>query len=531
MSVSSVEPIPISLVVHTVFCARRAWLEAAGETVESYNIEVGLRTHERVDSEKGGLNPTSVVLGDTELGVVGRADLVQSAGDPGATLVEYKATPGKRKPRVSRANEIQLALQRMCLERQGVTVSAQQVYFPNHRRSVDVELTETDFVAATDYVAQTRRVIEAHEAPQPLFNDPRCDHCSHAGVCLPDEYQLKQVQRVRSSVPAGEVLHLTTPGSRASLSGGRVIVSDRASEHSVPIDRVGGLVINGNVDVSSALIRELLWRGLSVVWCSGRGRVIGFARSAASPNGLARLKQHSLLSRSQPYLAVEMIAPKIANQATFLRRNAKWRDPDSIATLRDAARRASEATSNVDLLAIEGGAASIYFGRFGNMLNEQGSWILDYWPGRVGRGAVDPLNVALNYLYGLLLGEVIRGIHSCGLDPHIGVVHSSNRNKPALALDLMEQFRPLVADSAVLTAVNNGELKNSDFSLVLGGARLRDRARKVLTKAFSRRVQQPFTHPTYQYEITWQRAMEVQSRMLLSHLQDEGGRYVGIRTR
>jgi CRISPR-associated protein Cas1 len=115
----------------------------------------------------------------------------------------------------------------------------------------------------------------------------------------------------------------------------------------------------------------------------------------------------------------------------------------------------------------------------------------------------------------LLVSDVIRAILACGLDPHAGFLHSPERNKPALALDLCEEFRAPVADSVVLGAFNNGELSAKDFTGVLGTVSLRDKGRKQLIAAYERRVGQEFRHPTFGYSVTWRRAMEIQARMVL----------------
>lgn len=153
------------------------------------------------------------------------------------------------------------------------------------------------------------------------------------------------------------------------------------------------------------------------------------------------------------------------------------------------------------------------------------------FPGRQRRPGRDPLNSALNYAYGLLVADVVRALVSCGLDPHAGFLHSSGRNKPALALDLMEELRSPIADSATLRAFNNGELKITDFSSSLGETRLRDSGRRALTAAYERRMTTHFTHPLFGYELTWRRAVEVQARLLLGVLDGTQPRYVGLRTR
>lgn len=233
----------------------------------------------------------------------------------------------------------------------------------------------------------------------------------------------------------------------------------------VPIDRVRGVVVHGNIDLSTGLLRELLWRSVAVVWCSGRGSVVGYARSAHAPNGQARVRQHVASDRGVLDVAREFVAAKIANQATLLRRNSRSGVADAVKEIRRMGRRAGSAPSVAELIGWEGAAASIYFRHWASMLAPQAPvQFVEEWKGRQGRGADDPCNVALNYVYGILLGEVTRAVLPCGLDPHAGFVHSSSRNKPALALDLMEEFRPLVADSVVIGVINNGELLPSMFT-------------------------------------------------------------------
>lgn len=274
-----------------------------------------------------------------------------------------------------------------------------------------------------------------------------------------------------------------------------------------------------------------MWRGQTIVWCSWRGKVVGFARPATSANGLARSRQHWQGLPQGLALARELVSSKIANQGTQLRRNGRGVSAEKVSILRSLALEVQRAQTVREILGLEGRAAAEYFAEFPCMLKESGAWVVDKWPGRVSRGATDALNVLLNYSYGLLLAECIRALLMCGLDPHIGVVHSSGRNKPALALDLMEQFRPVSADSVVLTLLNTGEIIESDLFWALGDARLRESARKSLVRAFERRLGQQIKHPVFGYTITWRRTIEVQARMVLGLLDGTQDRYVGVRTR
>lgn len=188
---------------------------------------------------------------------------------------------------------------------------------------------------------------------------------------------------------------------------------------------------------------------MPVLWTTSAGRLVGWAASAGSPNGDPRAKQAVASEQGRLDLAREFVSSKIAGQATLLRRHGG--PVEVVARLRVLARTATHATSLAILLGVEGDAAAQYFRHFASMLKptvvaEQGL----SFTGRVRRPATDPVNAALNYAYALLLADTVRAVLACGLDPHHGFLHSSGRNKPALALDLAEEFRAAVADSVVL---------------------------------------------------------------------------------
>jgi CRISPR-associated protein Cas1 len=526
--------LPISLVAHHAFCPRRAWLEAAGEHTDTMQMAVGTRDHEAVDdplrSRTARVRAFDVAA--EELGVVGRCDTVEVERGGALTVVEHKATPVRQRPEVTAPIRLQLGLQVLALREMGLRVDGAAVWFSSHGVRVPVHLTPEDFDAARAAVAATRAVLDAATAPAPLEDDPRCSRCSHVAVCLPDERELKPVtRRIRVADPDAQVVHLTVPGARASVSKGRLVVVQRGETlATLPLERVQGLVVHGNVDTSAALLREVLWRGLTIVWCSSHGRVIGWSQPAHSANGAVRPRQHLASAQGRLDLAREFVAAKLCNQATLLRRLSG--DAAPVARLRMLQHQVPRILSLTELYGAEGDGAAQYFGAFPSMLAPRlQDSIADRFPGRQRRPGRDPLNAALNYAYGLLVADVVRALVACGLDPHAGFLHSSARNKPALALDLMEEFRSPVSDSSVLRAFNNGQLKPSDFSDVLGESRLRESGRKALTMAYERRVGATFTHPLFGYEITWRRALEVQARLLLGVLDGTQARYIGIRTR
>ena len=524
------EPIPISLVVHQVFCPRRAWLEVMGEKTDTAQMATGVVEHGGTDDSttSRATRLRGVDVRSDRLGISGRCDTLEVGPNGELTVVEYKSTPLRRKTDVTPSMRTQLALQGMALSEMGHKVAGQAVYFTQHRTRVRVDLTAQDLAEAERFVAATRETAQATTAPPALEDDPRCTHCSHAAVCLPDERPLTTVpRRIIVPSPDGQVLHLATPGSRASIRQGRVEVHHRGERiASIPIAHVEAVMAHGNIDLSSGLIRELLWQNIVITWCSGGGRLVGWAASASSPNGGPRHRQHVESDRGRLDLAREFVAGKISNQATLLRRHGD--SPTATTSLRELARAAGCAASLNELFGVEGEAAARYFADFPTMLN--GDIAADF-TARTRRPATDPVNAALNYVYGMLVADIIRAVLACGLDPNAGFLHSPERNKPALALDLCEEFRAPVADSVAIGAFNNGELTVKDFSNVLGSVNLRDRVRKQLIAAYERRVAQEFRHPTYGYSVTWRRAMEIQARMVLGVVDGTQPAYKAIRIR
>ena len=526
---SSSEDLTIGLVAHYVFCPRRAWLEAAGEKTDTEQVEIGKIEHSVTDDVTKGRASVdrNVEVVNLQAGYHGRCDTLVRFDDSSVGIVEYKATPIRRKAEITEPTKIQVVLQALALESMGESVREATVYFTNHEQRIPVNLTQKDREVALSFVKATRACLVGALAPESLEDDPRCSRCSHVGVCLPDERALAPVRRrIVVSDPDSQVVHLATPGSLASVRSGRLLVAKNHEQiASIPLERVQGIVVHGNVDLTGGLLRELLWRNLSVVWCTSSGRVVGYASSASSPNGGARLRQHYVSEGMQLMLARAFVVAKVTNQATLLRRNGG--SIEVVKQIRLFAKRASQAHSIDELFGFEGEAARLYFANFSSMLKRDGLELV----ARTRRPARDPINCALNYLYALLLAECVKGLMSCGLDPHLGFLHSSERNKPALALDLCEEFRSPVADSVAIRAFNSRELTKSDFFTRFGVTSLTEAGRKKLISIYERRVDSEFMHPTFRYKVSWRRAVEIQARLILGVIDGTQPGYVGIRTR
>jgi CRISP-associated protein Cas1 len=221
-------------------------------------------------------------------------------------------------------------------------------------------------------------------------------------------------------------------------------------------------------------------------------------------------------------LSRRFVQAKILNSRTLLRRNHPNPPQEILVGLRDDVRRAGKADTIATLLGIEGTAAGRYFAQFSGMLKAMDGALKAFdFQGRNRRPPRDAVNVLLSFAYALLVREFTVVLLSVGLDPYLGFFHRPRYGRPALALDLMEEFRPLLADSVVLTVINNGEVRPADFVVSMGSVALTPDGRTRLLQAYERRMSQEITHPTFGYRISYRRVLEVQARLLGRYLMGE----------
>jgi CRISP-associated protein Cas1 len=198
--------------------------------------------------------------------------------------------------------------------------------------------------------------------------------------------------------------------------------------------------------------------------------------------------------------------------------------------------RAGGAASLEELLGIEGAAASIYFGRFAGMLKRDGEWdgepaLAFDFQSRNRRPPRDAVNALLSLAYSLLAKDLTVACYAVGFDPMIGFYHQPRHGRPALALDLMEPLRPLIADSAVLSAVNTRMVSEKDFVLAGQAVSLTAAGRRGFFRAYELRMDTLVTHPLFDYRVSYRRLLEIQARLLAKSLEGELGEYPVFVTR
>jgi CRISPR-associated protein Cas1 len=371
-------------------------------------------------------------------------------------------------------------------------------------------------------------------------------------ICLPDETNVllrrssRTPRRLTPSNDEGRPLYIRQAGAQLTLDGGRLKVVAPSSDAgggrawrsfevvaSVRLLDVSQVCLFGNVQVTTQALRALFAAEVPTLYLSYGGWLQGVASPPMGKHVELRRRQVIALSQIGLTAARSMVEGKIRNSRTFLRRNGRPAPERTIASLAEVARSATQATTGASLLGFEGTAARMYFQAFPTMLRPEVS--LPGTPfsfeGRNRRPPTDAVNCLLSYLYSLIVKDLVATCIGVGLDPYIGVYHRIRFGRPALALDLAEEFRPLIGDSVVVNLINNGEIRPSDFVVRAGGVGLTEDGRTTVLQSYERRLETEVTHPVFGYTITSRRVFEVQARILAAHLLGELPSYTAMVTR
>jgi CRISPR-associated protein Cas1 len=192
----------------------------------------------------------------------------------------------------------------------------------------------------------------------------------------------------------------------------------------------------------------------------------------------------------------------------------------------------AESAGDVEtLLGLEGAAARVYFENFHRLLRADGRAGHFDFTTRNRRPPRDPVNALLSFGYAMLCKDIFSVVAMVGFDPYYGFFHGVRRGQPSLALDLMEEFRPLIADSLALTLINKQMISERDFLRFGGACYLNETGRKRFFAAYEARKAAEVLHPVFGYRVSYRRAMEVQARMLAAVLRGDLGKYTGFKVR
>jgi CRISPR-associated protein Cas1 len=563
--------LPVRMVNEYVYCPRLAYLMwVQGEWADTADTVEGRVRHASVDAGTGHLpespeageriHARSVTLSSLRLGIIAKLDLVEGEGSH-VTPVDYKR--GKR-PHVEKGaydpERVQLCAQGLLLREHGYQCEAGLLYYAESRERVRVPFDEHLIEQTLASIHGLRGMAYGGRIPPPLEDSPKCPRCSLAGICLPDEVRFLNAAPVAprplfAKAEFAVPLYVQSPRAWLRKDEERIVIEvEKQKAGEVRLREVSQVVLFGSSGLSTPLLHELMRREIPVSWHTYGGWFIGHTVGLGHRNVETRTHQYqaSFDPRQCLHLARGWVAAKITNCRTLLRRN--WRggfedddEPFETAAVAAGAARppegllralkedidhAGRAQTLEDLLGIEGMAARRYFQHFANLIKRDDDPSLSFdFMGRNRRPPKDPVNALLSFAYAMLTREWHIALTAVGFDPYRGFYHQPRFGRPALALDMMEPFRPLVADSAALMAINNGEVRGTDFIHAAGACTLTDSGRKRFIAVFERRLAQEVTHPLFGYRLSYRRLFEVQARLLARHLAGEIPQYPNFTTR
>ncbi|MCB1203717.1 MAG: CRISPR-associated endonuclease Cas1 [Verrucomicrobiae bacterium] len=514
----------------------------------------------------------SVSLGCDELGLMGKLDLVSADPEGGeAVPVETKKGRVPNTPERSYPTErIQLMAQGLLLRAHGYRSDHGYLYFAGSRQRVRVEFTAELEAETRTTIAAVRIGRSATTMPPPLEDSPKCWGCSLCGICLPDETNAlwsdeaamadfsdnpprmpemiaggfddviqpsssssmqdhgeagPDVRRLFPARDRAMPFYVQEQGARIGKSGERLnVIKEGETVGGARLREVSQLVLMGNVQVSAQALHLMMEKGIPVVHFSTGGWFHGISHGIGIENAYARAAQYEAAADPQRCVrfARGLVRAKAGNQRALLMRNGSGRERDlAVSSLADALKRKHEMPDALPgLLGWEGRAAALYFSAFSSML-KTGALPDFQFCARNRRPPKDPVNALLSFAYALLAKECLVALWGEGLDPWWGLYHQARHGRPALALDVMEPFRPVIADSVVLTAINTGMVGPRDFITNGNGCAMKPNGRKAFLRAWEQRLDQLYTHPEFDYRCSWRTILRIQARLLARWLRND----------
>lgn len=542
--------IPARMVNEFTYCPRLFHLEwVSRQWADSDDTAEGDYAHRNVDkplgrvldpNDTGTMKARSVPVTSAKLGLTAIIDVLEGVDGHVRPVDTKKGSPPDNEHKSWLPERIQLCVQGLLLRDAGYECSQGQLYFAGTRQRVDVPFTEELITQTLDAINRLRHTATQPTAPLPLLDSPKCARCSLVGICLPDEVNtLAQrrntpPRRILPKDPDAQPLYVSEQGAFLARDGGRLTVQkDGKQLASLRLIDVSHVAIFGNIQVSTQLLRELFSREIPVLYYSYGGWLTGVSQGLPSKHVELRRRQAARAHAGDLSVATAMITGKIRNSRTLLRRNANPRPESTLIELQTLAGRAAQADNLSSLLGFEGAAARSYFQALPTMLRNteaRKDGAFDF-TGRNRRPPKDPVNCLLSFCYALLVKDVFASCIAVGFDPYLGFYHRPRFGRPALALDLAEEFRPIVADSLVIGMINNGEITPSDFFRRGDAVSLTQDGRKTVIAAYERRLSQEVKHPIFGYRITYRRTFEVQTRILAAYLLGDTPAYQAFTTR
>lgn len=585
--------VPVRMLNEFAYCARLSYFEwVQGEWADNLYTLEGSFGHRRVDkpdranvaaaesaadtgpqtdgedSSQVSLHARSILLSAPQAGLIAKLDLLELDGRV-ATPVDYKRGQVPSVPGGAYEPErVQLCAQAIVLRENGFQCNTGVLYFIGSKRRVTVAIDDELIGRTLELLEQMRATAAAGVIPPPLVDSVKCPRCSLVGICLPDEVnwlrrhneppgqefgepaiadepQADQPPpesarvsesrgRPRKLLPARDCavpLYVQEQGAMVGKSGDRLVIKKKkevlAERRLMDTSQV---CLYGNVMFSAQALREITMRGIPVCHFSYGGWFHSLTTGLLHRNVELRIEQFRTAADADQSLqfARQFVLGKVKNCRTLLRRHLGESEQPRLEELAEYVRRIERVDNVGSLLGLEGMSAKTYFGGFFQLLAGRPEFDISQ---RNRRPPRDPVNAVLSFVYSLLAKELTVILQSVGFDPMLGFLHRPRYGRPSLALDLCEEFRPLIADSVVLTVFNNAEVSRESFLERAGAVAMTAAGRRAVIAAFERRMDSLITHPMFGYRISYRRILEVQARLLARTLMREIDGYPIFTTR
>jgi CRISPR-associated protein Cas1 len=548
------------------------------ETIHSRSVQMGsdrlnvVAKMDLVEVRAGKVTGTEVTNGDQTHVSTNETGELSPALE--VCPVDYKAGAPKEGDEVNElwdTDKMQLGLQALILRDNGYTCNEGVIYYRATKQRVRLPITPELETWILQKIADARRVMTG-PIPAPLVNSPKCVRCSLAPVCLPDETRLlgrcvgtpeetssptevinRISQQTESEPPRRLIatrddtrpLYLNTPGFRVGCKDEVLQVKDKDKVvDEVRLRDLSHVALFGNIQISTQAIQTLCEQEKPITYFSMGGWFYGITRGHEMKNVFLRMEQFRLARDEATCLSLarQFVHGKIRNHRTMLMRNHVEPPEPIILKLKRASEDALAAKSLEELLGIEGAAASQYFQHFSGMVKVEEDQIPDAevnntkqltfnFATRNRRPPTDPVNAMLSLAYSMLAKDCTLAGLAVGFDPYIGFYHQPRFGRPAFGLDLMEEMRPLIAESVVLSCINNRVVTEKDFVCAGQAVNLTPPGRKRFFQMYEQRMSSLITHPLFEYKVSYRRALELQARLLAKTLTGEIAAYIPLLTR
>jgi len=549
--------IPARMLNEYAYCPRLFYLEwVQNEFTHSEDTLYGKLVHKKVDKESENtkeleeidannkIHSRSITLSSYTLGFIAVLDLIENEGKE-LIPVDYKkgAIPNNEE-KTYEPDRVQLCVQALLLRDNGYQCKEGVIYYAQSKTRVTVPITDDLIKRTLQLRDEARQVAVSGRIPPPLIDSPKCPRCSLVGICLPDEVSslseetesIKE-ENIRRLFPARDdalPIYVQEQGAVITKNGEEIeIKKDKEILARAKLFETSSVHIFGNIQITTQTVHELLEKNIPICYYSYGGWFYGMTQGISHKN--IQLRQRQFYAASDQSISLQLskrfVIGKIKNSRTMLRRNCESISDGTLNELYTLSENASTAKSIEELLGIEGAAARIYFSNFDQMLKKGDDKIKFEFIYRNRRPPKDPVNAILSYVYSLLASTFTTTLMIVGFDPFLGFFHRPRYGRPSLALDMMEEFRPLIADSTVINLINNREITTEDMIITLNAVSLQPEAKKKVIKGFERRLDTLITHPLFGYSISYRRVLEVQARLLGRYLTGEIKEYPVFLTR